>query len=92
MKCCHSKIGHTLTSKYSPRIPTASRSHDYEESVAYYTRSISLCPLPASYNNRALAYLKLDKWDQAIADCNTVLKADKDNIKVSEGVRCLMPR
>lgn len=59
----------------------AFRSHDFEESVAYYSRSISLSPLAASYNNRALAYLKLEKWDQAIKDCNCVLNLDKNNIK-----------
>jgi len=59
----------------------AFRSHDYDESVAYYSRSISLSPLAASYNNRALAYLKLEKWDQAIKDCNCVLNLEIDNIK-----------
>ncbi|XP_005109510.2 sperm-associated antigen 1 isoform X2 [Aplysia californica] len=59
----------------------AFRSHDYEESVTYYSRSISLSPLAASYNNRALAYLKLEKWDKAIKDCNSVLNLEIDNIK-----------
>ncbi|RUS91692.1 hypothetical protein EGW08_000518 [Elysia chlorotica] len=59
----------------------AFRSHDFEESVAYYSRSISLLPNAASFNNRALAYLKLESWDKAIKDCNKVLSFEKDNIK-----------
>ncbi|XP_059163261.1 sperm-associated antigen 1-like [Physella acuta] len=56
-------------------------SKDFEESVTYYSRSISLMPTAASYNNRALAYLKLEKWDQAINDCNSVLNLEANNIK-----------
>lgn len=37
-------------------------SGDTEEAVIYYSHSISLIPTPACYNNRALAYLKLEKW------------------------------
>ncbi|BFZ01434.1 hypothetical protein BsWGS_04473 [Bradybaena similaris] len=59
----------------------AFKSQDYDEAVTYYTRSISLMPIAASYNNRALAYLKLKKWDKAIRDCNSVLNIEVDNIK-----------
>ncbi|GFO38019.1 sperm-associated antigen 1-like [Plakobranchus ocellatus] len=59
----------------------AFRSHDFEESVTYYSRSISLMPNAASFNNRALAYLKLESWDKAIKDCNKVLSFEADNIK-----------
>ncbi|XP_013074020.2 sperm-associated antigen 1-like isoform X2 [Biomphalaria glabrata] len=59
----------------------AFRSKDFKESVLYYTRSISLLPTAASYNNRALAYLKLEEWDKAIADCNSVLKKEEANVK-----------
>ncbi|CAG5119653.1 unnamed protein product, partial [Candidula unifasciata] len=59
----------------------AFKSQDFEEAVTYYTRSISLMPSAASYNNRALAYLKLKKWDKAIRDCNSVLNTEVDNIK-----------
>ncbi|KAH9488656.1 Sperm associated antigen 1 [Bulinus truncatus] len=59
----------------------AFRSKDFKESVLYYTRSISLLPTAASYNNRALAYLKLEEWDKAIADCNSVLNLEQSNVK-----------
>uniref|UniRef100_A0A0B7B9I2 Sperm-associated antigen 1 n=1 Tax=Arion vulgaris TaxID=1028688 RepID=A0A0B7B9I2_9EUPU len=59
----------------------AFRCQDFDEAVIYYSRSISLMPIAASYNNRALAYLKLKKWDKAIRDCNSVLNIEVDNIK-----------
>ena len=33
----------------------AFHARDFEESLVYYTRSISLTPFAATYNNRALA-------------------------------------
>lgn len=33
----------------------AFRSGDFEEALVYYSRSIALQPLAASYNNRAIA-------------------------------------
>lgn len=59
----------------------AFHSHDYEECILYYTRSISIAPLAATYNNRALAYLRLSRWDEAVRDCNYVLKLEPQNIK-----------
>ena len=53
----------------------------YDEAVVYYTRSIQLNENAASYNNRALAYLKLEKWEKVIDDCNSVFKYDKENVK-----------
>ncbi|KAK3587971.1 hypothetical protein CHS0354_014488 [Potamilus streckersoni] len=59
----------------------AFRANDYEEAVQYYSRSISLMPTIATYNNRALAYLKMEDWSNTLEDCNTVLKLEPDNIK-----------
>nr|KAG5689797.1 hypothetical protein BaRGS_007075 [Batillaria attramentaria] len=59
----------------------AFHSRDFEESIVYYTRSISIAPLAATYNNRALAYLRLSKWDGAVKDCNYVLKMEPQNLK-----------
>ncbi|KAK7476480.1 hypothetical protein BaRGS_00032315 [Batillaria attramentaria] len=59
----------------------AFHSRDFEESIVYYTRSISIAPLAATYNNRALAYLRLSKWDEAVKDCNYVLKMEPQNLK-----------
>lgn len=57
------------------------RSGDYDLAVKHYTSSILLCPTPAAYNNRAIAYLKLHKFGAALTDCNQVLEADPLNVK-----------
>lgn len=57
------------------------KAKEYEEAVIYYTRSLQFIENAASYNNRAMAYLKLEKWDKVIEDCNCVFKFDKDNVK-----------
>nr|XP_056710091.1 sperm-associated antigen 1 [Euleptes europaea] len=54
---------------------------DYKEAVAYYIRSISACPSVAAYNNKAQAEIKLQNWQAALQDCETVLKMDPGNIK-----------
>lgn len=59
----------------------AYRSGDYEEAILYYSRSISLIQTAASINNRALAYLKIQKWDKALFDCRVVLDMEPNNIK-----------
>lgn len=59
----------------------AFRAGDYEESIAYYTRSIKLHSTAASYNNRAIAHLKTSHWTNAANDCNMVLDIEPDNIK-----------
>uniref|UniRef100_A0A1I8GMG3 RPAP3_C domain-containing protein n=1 Tax=Macrostomum lignano TaxID=282301 RepID=A0A1I8GMG3_9PLAT len=59
----------------------AFRSGDYEEAALYYSRSVSASPLPAAYNNRAFAYLKLQKYTACVKDCGRVLKAEPDNVK-----------
>ncbi|GAB1601183.1 sperm-associated antigen 1-like [Argonauta hians] len=59
----------------------AFRIGDYNEAVTYYNRSLSIKALDVVYNNRALVYLKLSRWADAISDCNHVLKNDGDNIK-----------
>ncbi|XP_077207913.1 sperm-associated antigen 1 [Paroedura picta] len=54
---------------------------DYKEAVAYYVRSISACPSVAAYNNKAQAEIKLQNWQAALQDCETVLKMDPGNLK-----------
>ncbi|XP_055067651.2 sperm-associated antigen 1 [Misgurnus anguillicaudatus] len=57
------------------------RSGDYEEAVVYYTRSLSLVPSAAAYNNRAQAHIKLQRWHAALVDCQTVLQLEPENVK-----------
>ncbi|KAL4222400.1 Sperm associated antigen 1 [Mactra antiquata] len=59
----------------------AFRSNDFKEAITYYSRSISLQPTAASYNNRALAYLKTKDWHGAVSDTNIVLSMEPQNLK-----------
>uniref|UniRef100_A0A8C3KBY0 Sperm-associated antigen 1 n=1 Tax=Calidris pygmaea TaxID=425635 RepID=A0A8C3KBY0_9CHAR len=54
---------------------------DFEEAVTYYTRSISVIPTAAAYNNKAQAEIKLQDWDSALQDCEKVLDMEPDNVK-----------
>ncbi|XP_030336758.1 sperm-associated antigen 1 isoform X2 [Strigops habroptila] len=56
-------------------------SGDYVEAVTYYTRSISVIPTAAAYNNKAQAEIKLQDWDSALQDCEKVLDMEPGNIK-----------
>ncbi|XP_036088792.1 sperm-associated antigen 1 isoform X2 [Rousettus aegyptiacus] len=59
----------------------AFNSGDYEEAVKYYTRSLSVLPTVAAYNNRAQAELKLQNWNSAFQDCEKVLELEPGNLK-----------
>ncbi|XP_004431345.1 PREDICTED: sperm-associated antigen 1 [Ceratotherium simum simum] len=59
----------------------AFNSGDYEEAVTYYTRSISVLPTIAAYNNRAQAEIKLQNWNSAFQDCGKVLELEPGNLK-----------
>ncbi|XP_032843820.2 sperm-associated antigen 1 isoform X2 [Tyto alba] len=54
---------------------------DYVEAVTYYTRSISVMPTVAAYNNKAQAEIKLQDWDSALQDCEKVLDMEPGNVK-----------
>uniref|UniRef100_H3D704 Sperm associated antigen 1 n=1 Tax=Tetraodon nigroviridis TaxID=99883 RepID=H3D704_TETNG len=56
-------------------------ARDYEEAVAYYSRSLSIIPTVAAYNNRAQAEIKLQHWHRALKDCQSVLELEAGNIK-----------
>ncbi|XP_074941602.1 sperm-associated antigen 1 [Phalacrocorax aristotelis] len=54
---------------------------DYLEAVTYYSRSISVIPTAAAYNNKAQAEIKLQDWDNALQDCEKVLDMEPGNVK-----------
>ncbi|XP_070604225.1 sperm-associated antigen 1 [Erythrolamprus reginae] len=54
---------------------------DYKEAIAYYSRSISALPTVAAYNNRAQTEIKLQDWQNALQDCEAVLKMEPENVK-----------
>ncbi|KAI1894092.1 hypothetical protein AGOR_G00112270 [Albula goreensis] len=59
----------------------AFKAKDFEEAVAYYTRSLSIMPSAAVYNNRAQAEIKLEHWHSALGDCEKVLNLEPANLK-----------
>ncbi|XP_031676959.1 sperm-associated antigen 1 [Oncorhynchus kisutch] len=59
----------------------AFKANDYEEAVVYYTRSLSVVPTVAGYNNRAQSEIKLQHWHNALNDCQKVLEMEPDNMK-----------
>jgi tetratricopeptide (TPR) repeat protein len=57
-------------------------SKDYKEAVDCYTKSIQLFPNdPATFSNRAMAYLKLKEFARVIEDSNEAIKLKSDYIK-----------
>ena len=59
----------------------AFRAGDFKEALVYYNRSISLQQSAAVFNNRAITFIKMEKFEDAIADCETVLKLEATNVK-----------
>ncbi|XP_076301288.1 spag1 axonemal dynein assembly factor [Lasioglossum baleicum] len=54
---------------------------DYEEALEHYNTSIKIDPTLTTYNNRAITFIKLGRYENALKDCNFVLDADCANIK-----------
>eukprot|EP00112_Aurelia_sp_Birch-Aquarium-sp1_P014394 Seg3104.2 transcript_id=Seg3104.2/GoldUCD/mRNA.D3Y31 product="Sperm-associated antigen 1" protein_id=Seg3104.2/GoldUCD/D3Y31 len=59
----------------------AFKSRDFDEALIYYNRSISLEPTAAVVNNRAITYINMERFEDAILDCNTVLTEEPKNVK-----------
>ncbi|KAH8924888.1 hypothetical protein BT69DRAFT_1332614 [Atractiella rhizophila] len=60
----------------------AFKKGDYPLSIGHYTRAMQLDPKEATYPlNRAMAYLKLNKFHDASRDCDTSLKLKDNNSK-----------
>ncbi|KAL8277155.1 hypothetical protein RQP46_010483 [Phenoliferia psychrophenolica] len=58
----------------------AFREQDFERAVRHYSTAIEMDVDPGNplyYTNRAQAYLKLERWDAADADCTSALQLDK---------------
>ncbi|XP_050514848.1 sperm-associated antigen 1-like [Diabrotica virgifera virgifera] len=53
----------------------------YEEALEFYTRSIGSKATVENLNNRAVTYLKLKRYREAVDDCDKVLTFEKGNIK-----------
>ena len=57
----------------------AFRAGDYEEAFSYYSRSILLDDSAPSYNNRAITLIKLQRYQEALQDCEKVLQLEPTN-------------
>jgi tetratricopeptide (TPR) repeat protein len=54
----------------------------YEEAIKEYSTAIIQKPDGISYyTNRALAYLKLSRWDECISDCQKAVEIDRSSVK-----------
>ncbi|XP_050540522.1 RNA polymerase II-associated protein 3 [Daktulosphaira vitifoliae] len=56
-------------------------ANDFEEAIRYYNTSIGIYPTPEARNNRAMSYIKLERYDQALNDLREVIQRDPKNIK-----------
>ncbi|GAA6101562.1 sperm-associated antigen 1 isoform X2, partial [Tachysurus ichikawai] len=59
----------------------AFRARDWDEAIVYYTRSLGILPTVAGFNNRAQAEIKLQRWTDALKDCDAVLNIERHNYK-----------
>ncbi|XP_063990372.1 sperm-associated antigen 1 [Diachasmimorpha longicaudata] len=59
----------------------AFRAGDYQEALQQYSLSLQIDSTINGYNNRAITYIKLGKFEEAIQDCNRVLSLDYLNVK-----------
>lgn len=57
-------------------------ARNYEAAVNCYSKAIIKSPsTPTFFTNRALCYLKLKNWDQALQDCRRALDLDRSVVK-----------
>uniref|UniRef100_A0A2S2Q9I5 Sperm-associated antigen 1 n=1 Tax=Sipha flava TaxID=143950 RepID=A0A2S2Q9I5_9HEMI len=57
------------------------KSNDYEGALLHYNTSISIYSTLEAKNNRAMSYLKLKKYEQALDDLREIIEKDPRNVK-----------
>uniref|UniRef100_A0A182K5A7 Sperm-associated antigen 1 n=1 Tax=Anopheles christyi TaxID=43041 RepID=A0A182K5A7_9DIPT len=57
------------------------RAKEFKEAVDEYSKSLDLYQTAACFNNRAMAHIKLQRYTEAIADCNQCLALEPKNVK-----------
>ncbi|WVQ64641.1 uncharacterized protein L199_002808 [Kwoniella botswanensis] len=61
---------------------TSFKKGRWSEAIGHYTNAIIYNPTnPVNYSNRAQAFLKIDKYQDAERDCTTCLSLEQSNIK-----------
>ncbi|KAH9611851.1 hypothetical protein KSS87_019530 [Heliosperma pusillum] len=58
------------------------KSQNFTKAIECYCKSIDLSPNTATFANRAMAYLKVSKYQEAENDCTESLKLDANYFKV----------
>ncbi|XP_050433292.1 RNA polymerase II-associated protein 3-like [Adelges cooleyi] len=56
-------------------------ANDYNEALRYYNTSINIYPTPEARNNRAMSYIKLERYELALDDLREVIERDPKNVK-----------
>ncbi|XP_050095558.1 sperm-associated antigen 1 [Anopheles aquasalis] len=57
------------------------RAKEYSEAADEYGKSLDILPTATCFNNRAMAYIKLHRYKEAIADCDQCLSREPENVK-----------
>lgn len=57
------------------------KNEEYEEALHCYTNSIVLKSSIENLNNRAMTYIKLHQYPNAVTDCHKILNLDANNLK-----------
>ncbi|XP_074310991.1 putative F-box protein At3g23970 [Silene latifolia] len=58
------------------------KNQNFAKAIECYSKSIDLSPNTATFANRAMAYLKVDKYQEAENDCTESLRLDTNYFKV----------
>ncbi|XP_058826228.1 sperm-associated antigen 1 [Topomyia yanbarensis] len=57
------------------------RSKEYVSALSEYSNSIAMYPTAACFNNRAITYIKLFRFEESVSDCDACLKIEPNNVK-----------
>ncbi|CAI9103572.1 OLC1v1002083C1 [Oldenlandia corymbosa var. corymbosa] len=60
------------------------KEKNYNAAIEYYSNSIGLLPTAESYANRALAYIKMKRYQEAEIDCTEALKLNRSCLNAYE--------
>lgn len=57
------------------------RAKDYGPAIVHYTNCVKYRPSAIGFTNRAIAYIKMKKFKEAVQDCYSALKYEPENVK-----------
>uniref|UniRef100_A0A336KJ35 CSON010576 protein n=1 Tax=Culicoides sonorensis TaxID=179676 RepID=A0A336KJ35_CULSO len=57
------------------------RAKEYKEAIEEYSKSLRILSMAATYNNRAIAYIKTNEFHKAVKDCDKCLELEPENVK-----------